>query len=211
MRSAASSAEWLAVYSRKRVVHQWTQLALLARIDCRHVLEVGPGLGLVTAMLINAGYTVDTLDRVPPRFAQPVVRHIERDLEWLSAETIAGYDAILCCETLEHLAWDRVLTVLRAFRASGTPHLVVSVPYVGFQITFDLYANTRTFRQYFSMKKRSGRRFVPGPPGGHQWEVGYKGLPLRLWERVLRDAGWSIVAREFTGHCRSVFHLLSAG
>src|SRR5580692_3081288 len=84
MRSAASSAEWLAVYSRKRVVHQWTQLALLARIDCRHVLEVGPGLGLVTAMLINAGYTVDTLDRVPPRFAQPVVRHIERDLEWLS-------------------------------------------------------------------------------------------------------------------------------
>jgi SAM-dependent methyltransferase len=209
MVAASSPAEWIGYYSRKRIVHQWTQLALLARTDCRRVLEVGPGLGLVTAMLVNAGYTVETLDLQPRRFAQPAVRHIVQDIEQLASDAIAGYDAILCCETLEHVAWDLVPGVLRSFRGSGARHLIVSVPYMGFQITLDLYLNGRTFRQYFSMKKLLALRpFVPEPPGGHQWEVGYKGLPLRLWEQQLRASGWSIVAREFTGHCRSVFHLL---
>ena len=32
---------------------------------------------------------------------------------------------------------------------------------------------------YFSMKKLLSRKdFIPEPPGGHQWEVGYKGHPF---------------------------------
>ncbi|HZT89577.1 MAG TPA: class I SAM-dependent methyltransferase, partial [Stellaceae bacterium] len=204
-----SPTEWLGVYSRKRIIHQWTQLALLSRVECRRVLEVGPGLGLATAMLANAGYEVETLDHVPPRFAHPRVPHIVQDLAELSGEAIAGYDAILCCETLEHLAWDKVPAALQAFRASGARHLIVSVPYAAFQLTLDLYLNARKFEHYFSLKKLSGRRrFVAQPAGGHQWEVGYRDFPLRAWEARLCDNGWSIVARAFTGHTRSVFHLL---
>ena len=204
-------ADWLAYYSRKRVIHQWTQLYLLGTTDCHNVLEIGPALGLVTSLLVNIGYEVTTLDRGPRSFACPNVPHLEKDICELRSDEIAGYDAILCCETLEHIEWGRLCSVLATFRQSGAKYLIVSVPYMGFQIFIELYANSSTLRQYFSMKKLLWRKhFQPEPAGGHQWEVGYKGYPLDLWEKRLTEGGWSIVRRDFTEHCRSVFHLLEA-
>jgi SAM-dependent methyltransferase len=207
-----SKQDWSRYYARKRVLHQWTQVDLLNTVPGRRVLEIGPGMGLVTAMLRNAGYEVETLDNRPRAFAQPDVRHIERDLRQISGGDIAGYDAILCCETLEHIEWPAVGPILAELRRSGAPHLLVSVPYMGLQLTVELYANRHVFRQYFSLKKwLAHKRFHPEPPGGHQWEVGYKGYALPVWERCLREAGWTIRSRVFTEYCRSVFHLLDAG
>jgi SAM-dependent methyltransferase len=211
MDKPVSPATWRAYYTEKRILHQWTQLDLLAGTGARRVLEIGPAYGLVTAMLANAGYEVATLDRVKRVFDSPAGRHIEADVTALSGADIAGYDAILCCETLEHVDWDAVPGVLAALRGSGAKHLIVSVPYHGFQITFDLYLNARALRHYFSMKKLLSRRdFAREPPGGHQWEIGYKGFPLQRWEARLGECGWRIARREFTAHTRSVFHLLEA-
>jgi hypothetical protein len=175
------------------------------------VLEIGPALGLVTSLLVNMGYEVTTLDKGARSFAYPDVPHCEKDICALSPGEIAGHDAILCCETLEHIEWARVGPVLATFRESGARNLIVSVPYMAFQVFFEIYANSSTIRHYFSMKKFPGRKvFRPEPAGGHQWEVGYRGYPLRLWEQRLADSGWSIVDRDFTEHCRSVFHLLKA-
>ncbi|MBV8504884.1 MAG: class I SAM-dependent methyltransferase [Alphaproteobacteria bacterium] len=208
---ATSKAEWLAYYSRKRVIHQWTQLYLLGATDCQSVLEIGPALGFVTSLLVNIGYHVTTLDRGPRSFAYPDVPYLEKDICELRSDDIGGYDAILCCETLEHIAWERVGSVLAAFRQSGAKYLIVSVPYMGFQVFVELYANSSTLRQYFSMKKLLWRKdFQAELPGGHQWEIGYRGYPLKLWEKRLDESGWSILRRHFTEHCRSVFHLLKA-
>lgn len=209
--NAFSRREWNAYYSRKRIVQQWMQLHLLGTIECQKILEVGPAFGLVTSLLVNSGYDVHTLDQVPRVFTYPEVPHLERDICDLCADEIAGYDAILCCETLEHIDWVRVGPVLSTFRASGAKYLIVSVPYMAFQVSLDLYFNRTTFRQYFSMKKLLWRKdFAVEPPGGHQWEVGYRKYPLGVWEDRLQSSGWSIVKREFTEHCRSVFHLLEA-
>jgi hypothetical protein len=152
-------------------------------------------------MLANAGYEVETLDLLQRQFTSPAVRHIAADITALAAHDIAGYDAILCCETLEHIDWQAVPAVLTAFHDSGAKHLVVSVPYMAFQITFDFYLNAQALRHYFSMKKLLSRReFAREPPGGHQWEIGYKGYPLKRWENRLADCGWRIVRREFTAH-----------
>src|SRR5258708_19181161 len=134
MGNTFSMAEWIGYYSRKRVVHQWTQLHLLSTVPCRRVLEIGPAKGLVTAMLVNAGYEVETLDRLPRDFAAPDTRHIEADITALTGSEIAGYDAILCCETLEHVDWNETAGVLAAFRASGAGYLIVSAPYQGLQV-----------------------------------------------------------------------------
>jgi hypothetical protein len=204
--------DWLDYYSRKRILHQWTQVHLLRTIDCEKILEVGPALGLVTSMLVNIGYEVHTLDVAPRAFDYPNVPHHQKDICELRAAEIAGYDAILCCETLEHIEWEKVGSVLSMFRHCGAKYLIVSVPYMAFQIFLELYANSSTFRQYFSMKKLRWRKdFTAEPAGGHQWEVGYKGYPLPRWESRLKDSGWSIMRREFTEHCRSVFHVLKAG
>ena len=205
------TAQWLAYYSRKRIIHQWTQIHLIGATDCCTVLEIGPALGLVTSLLVNIGYDVTTLDTGPRSFAYPNVPHLEKDICELRSDEIAGYDAILCCETLEHIEWGRVGSVLATFRESGARYLIVSVPYMGFQVFIELYANSSTLKQYFSMKKLLWTRdFQAEPPGGHQWEIGYRGYPLKLWEKQLDESGWSILRRDFTEHCRSVFHLLKA-
>jgi hypothetical protein len=204
----ARPQRWLRYYVRKRALQQWMQLELLGRIPVETVLEIGPALGAVTALLANAGYSVTTLDRLPRQFDQPTTAHIETDLMDLQPEQIAGHQAILCCETLEHLDWEDAGAVLRSFHASGAQYLITSVPYMGLQLAFNLYANPRSFQHYFSFKKFSSmREFKRQPKYGHQWEVGYRGYSLRNWERRIEDAGWRIVEREFTAHCRSVFHL----
>jgi len=209
--NAFTREEWNLYYSRKRIIQQWMQVHLLGSLECERVLEVGPALGLVTSLLVNIGYEVHTLDRVPRAFSDPDVPHHERDICELRADEIAGYDAILCCETLEHVAWEGVGSVLSTFRSSGAKYLIVSVPYMAFQIFLEIYLNRRQSRQYFSMKKLLWRKnFTAEPPGGHQWEVGYRGYSLRTWENRLRASGWSIMQREFTEHCRSVFHVLRA-
>jgi SAM-dependent methyltransferase len=204
-------APWIAYCTAKRIGHQWLQVALLNELDARRVLEIGPYLGLVTAMLANAGYDVTTLDAGPQRFASPAVPHIVADLGALAPERVAGFDAILCCETLEHLPWDKVPAVLAALHAARPRHLIVAVPYEAFQLAFSLYLNRHRFEHGFQLKKlRFLERFRPAEPGGHQWEIGYRGLGLKAWQRVLDDAGWRISRRAFTHPCRSVFHVLEA-
>jgi hypothetical protein len=206
-----SKEDWNAYYTRKRIAQQWTQVHLLGTVDCHTVLEVGPALGLVTSLLVNIGYEVHTLDKMPRCFDYPAVPHHQKDILELRADEIAGYDAILCCETLEHIEWERVGSVLSTFRDSGAKYLIISVPYMAFQLFFELYVNSKTLRQYFSMKKFLWRKnFRREPPGGHQWEVGYRGYSLPVWESRLEESGWSIVTRDFTEHCRSVFHVLKA-
>jgi len=74
-----SKAEWIAYYSKKRIEQQWMQLHLLSLTRSERVLEVGPGPGLVTALLVNVGYQVVTLDQAPRAFAYPDIRHLEKD------------------------------------------------------------------------------------------------------------------------------------
>ena len=91
MPNSFSPHQWLSYYTQKRVVHQWTQLDMLAGADAKRVLEIGPAFGLVTAMLVNAGYQVATLDRLPQQFVSPWVPHIEADITAVTAQEIAGF------------------------------------------------------------------------------------------------------------------------
>ena len=200
---------WLDYYTGKRIGHQWMQLNLLGALPARRVPEVGPALGLVTAMLDNAGYEVTTLDLGPPDFERPTRPHIAMNLLELDAGALAGFDAILCCETLEHLPWEAAPGVLRGFAASGARHLVVSVPYEGFQFFLQLYLNRFGVESLSQFKKLRFRRdFAPdADPRGHQWEIGYRGRSVARWESTLAAAGWRIRQRRFTSPCRSIFHV----
>lgn len=206
----ARRREWLRYYGGKRIGQQWLQAHAVAALPARRVLEVGPYLGLVTAMLVNAGLEVTTLDLGEPAFAAPRVPHIRADLRTLAPEDIAGFDAVLCCETLEHLPWAEAGRALATFHASGARHLVVSVPYEGWQLFLRLYANAHGLSRRAYLKSFRGlRRFRPGtPPGAHQWEVGYRGTSLAAWEACIAEAGWRVRRREFTAPCRTVLHVL---
>lgn len=201
---------WFGYYTEKRVPHQWMQVSLLRDLSVRRILEVGPYLGLVTAMLDNAGYDVTTLDITPRHFESPDVAHIRADLTTTPAQRLSGFDLILCCETLEHLTWEQAGKVLRMMAATDARWLITSVPYEGTQLEMWLAINPFRWRRRFTFKGgRSLRRFRPDPdPFGHKWECGFRGYALAAWENALQDSGWRIRRRDFTFGCRSVFHVL---
>jgi SAM-dependent methyltransferase len=206
---AARQAEWFRYYSEKRIVHQWLQVHLLKGLAVGRVLEVGPGLGLVSALLDHAGYRVTTLDRLPAQYDNSRIDHIQADLASVAPERIAGFDAILCCETLEHFAWAEVDGLFDKFRRAAPRYLLTSVPYMGAQLDLRLYLSCWRARRAFSLKLPRGlRRFRPdGDPLGHKWEVGYRDTSLAALEAKLVAAGFRLLRREFTGQTRSVFHL----
>ena len=69
---------WLNYYSKKRITQQWLQLSLLGETDAKSVLEIGPALGGVTAMLVNANYAVTTLDIELKDFKYPETQPYSR-------------------------------------------------------------------------------------------------------------------------------------
>lgn len=206
---------WRQYYTEKRIVHQWFQADLINRLPppgggapVKRVLEVGPYLGVVTALLKNVGYEVTTLDVEPPRPDSVADRHIQVDLRAVKPEQLEGQDCILCCETLEHLAWERVSGVLEVFAASETPWLVISVPYSGLQAGFQLYFNPRrlTKRSFFKFNRH--RRFrCPDPEdfGTHKWEVGYRGFTVEDLRAKLEAAGYAIEREAYTSGTRAIF------
>lgn len=202
-------AAWHAYYSEKRIVHQWMQVDLLKNLPARRVLEIGPHLGLVTAMLATAGYLVSTLDFEGEEPRHGAERHIKADLRTLDPAVISGFDAILICETLEHIPFDEAAEVLRKLAGAGAPWLILSVPYEGPQLGLSLYLNPFLRpRLRFFRKLHFLRRFPP-PKGSawshHRWEIGYRDYPVRRLEKTVRAAGFAITRRTFTSGCRSIF------
>lgn len=160
-------------------------------------------------MLANAGYEVTTLDienRSPGIGAKA---HIAADLRELDPATLPEADALICCETLEHIAWDAIDDVLRRLARSRIPWLILSVPFEGTQIGLKLYANRYTVRRSsFFRKFRFLKRFQPASETEwepHKWEIGYRGYTVEGLKEKLALAGWHAERQDFTDGCRSVF------
>lgn len=211
---AAYQRRWHDYYSEKRIVHQWMQVHLLDGLPVKSVLEIGPYMGLVTALLENAGYRTTTLDvEEAPRagLASQATSVLLGDVRSLGPELASGedFDAILCCETLEHIPYEQVGGVLDRMVSTGIRYLILSVPYMGSQLTFQLYLNGQVARKYTSLKKFMGFKTFADPDGQeawepHKWEIGYRNYPLSDFrDRVAQR--YRILRTEFTAGCRSVF------
>ena len=116
----------------------------------------------------------------------------------------------MCCATLEHIPYPKSVAALRAFREADAPYVLISVPYQGNQLFYQLYVNGMTLASHFSWKKgRARKEFKVDPdPAGHKWEIGYKGRSLESYESMLTEMGFEILRRAFSYPSFAVFHML---
>jgi SAM-dependent methyltransferase len=108
--------------TKERVCSYWHQVDEILTLGASTVLEVGPGNGLVTDWLRQAGVQVTTLD-VDPRLEPDITGSVTQ----IPLEADA-YDAVLCCQVLEHLPFTEAERALHELARVARLGAVLSVP-----------------------------------------------------------------------------------
>lgn len=205
--------EFYRYYDKKRMLHQQKQLEMLRDVPGDQLVEIGPFLGFATALFQAAGFEVKTVDAgTNAVFGKLTVKeHVQSNVRDVTPEMIKGADALVCCETLEHLPFSESERVLGVFRDSEIPYVLISVPYRCFSI--DVRIMKSKFSSFFSwivkFPSKKFQEFVPDPsdPDGHKWELGYKGYPVERLLSALDRTGFDVEAIEYVGVSRSIMIL----
>lgn len=151
------------------------------------IMEIGVGNGLATQLLREDGHAVTTFD---------IDRRLNPDIEGSIVDNDLSdgqFDAILCCQVLEHLPWEEVPKALAQIHRIVGSGAVISVPTVQRVTGFF----------YFSAKRNGKRQFqVPflsktGQPmrvkgDSHYWELGANKTD-KEFEALIVGAGFRIV------------------
>ena len=204
--------EWARYYGTKRIRQMLMQVHFLASVEVETVLEIGPYYGLTTALLDNAGFEVTTADlNDEPAFWRPNRPHFQMNIDNPDVDAMRGFDAIMCCATLEHVQYEESIEAMKAFKAAEPEYVLVSIPYRSWQIFGELFITARKFHHKFWWRKLTGFETFKEheDPLGHKWEIGYKGYPLKKVERdLIHDVGYDIVASDFSFPACTAFWLL---
>lgn len=108
-----------------------------------------------------------------------------------------SFDAILCCQVLEHLPFERVETALKEMTRISN-YMVISLPYFSVYISITLDANVFSWikRKRFKPKNFLMRLPFPLPhkfDGAHYWEIGKRGYPLKVIRKLFQKCGLKIL------------------
>jgi hypothetical protein len=152
--------------------------------DCRSVLVVGPGQGLVVPVLHWRGYTVDTFD-IDATFKPDHVGSAHD----LSRFTARQFDAIIASHVLEHLPetyLDRALGEIARVARHALIYLPVAGRYAEVRVRpgfagIDWQVRLNLFN-YLDRPDGLTRRYMSGE---HYWEVGRRGFGVRALSRRL--------------------------
>lgn len=111
--------------------------------------------------------------------------------------TEGAFDAVLCCQVLEHLPFDSFPGALRQLRRVTRGHVILSLPDVR------MYAGLRVRLPKMGSKTFavSLERPTIGPyeyDGEHHWEIGYRGTRFADVRQRILEAGF---------RCRRVYRL----
>ena len=91
MANSFSRAAWHSYYCQETHRPPMAAGAPARRLECERILAIGPGLGLVTSLLVNLGYEVETLDVLPRAFDVPRCAAPAEGRRELRSAEIAGY------------------------------------------------------------------------------------------------------------------------
>ena len=160
--------------------------------DSGEVLELGPGPGAMTKVMVDRGCHVTVIENDPGALdvlgalgVNIVAANLD-ELDWVECLKGRQFDAILACDVLEHLRSPD--TVLRALRTLLKPNgrLIISVPNVSYGgIVSGLIQGAFDYTQTGLLDKTHIRFFT-----------------RRSMERLLLELGWS--PRHWEPYCQTL-------
>lgn len=164
-REAYFSDNYFSLRQLGSVAHQ---LHLIWKMRPRNVLEIGPGNGLVSVCLRQAGIPVTTVDINP---------HLEPDicapLHEVPSHIQDRFDLVLCCEVLEHMPLAELDDNLDVLRSMGQ-RLLLTLPNSSYSLGFGGLAFIPRYTTWLvdlNIDLPLWKRPIKGT--AHFWEVGY--------------------------------------
>lgn len=205
---------WSRTYnSKERICSFWHQLDEMLTLDAETVLEIGPGSGIVTDWLQRAGISVTTLD-IDSALGAEVEASITERLPFEDN----SFDAVLCCQVLEHIPFDEIGKALREIRRVSRLGTVISLPDsrpwfgISYPLYFGIYVNAvrgwipaRRFAGVRAVLRRKIRlrdylfvRLIPlnWTRGGSVWEMKRPPIPHGQWRPDTGDEHYYEIGAE---------------
>lgn len=175
----------LAYNHKGRWLHYWRQINLVLKSEAKNVLEIGPGIGIVTKFLKEVGLKVTTVDIDPelkPDEIASVLNLPFRDNE---------FDLVLAAEVLEHLPFEDFQKALFEIKRVTKKDAIISLPdsrRVLFNIFFTFYLmKPKSFLIRMPTLKR--HQF----DGQHYWEIGKLGFSCSKIKQEIKGVGFKII------------------
>ena len=168
-----------------RFISYFYQIDLVRKLSPKSILEIGVGNKTVSNYLKQSGFNVITCD-INPKSNPDYVADI-RNLPFEKERV----DLVLACEVLEHISFKEVELALKELRRVTKKYVVISIPYISFDIDWVLKTPRmkRIFKQsYLRLLLRLPlvfwkRKFT----GGHYWEMGTKNYPISKIRKLLKQ------------------------
>jgi len=160
------------------------QIQAVLRSGAASVLEVGPGAGVVSRFLRDAGLRVVSLDLDPATRPEVVA-----DMIHLPVASDA-VDALLCCQVLEHVPYTLAEKALAELRRVTRGSAVVSVPDVTPYYYLDMAIPKLRISRRWSVPWHRPRPMTFD--GQHHWSLGVGHVDGERFRASLAEAGWTV-------------------
>lgn len=149
--------------------------------NCKNVLYIGMGDGIVTDILKKTGKNVKTLDfdkALKPDYVGSVTE-IKKALkkDWNK------FDVILCCQVLEHIPFSEFDNTIKQLAECTKKRLIISLPNANKKITFSV-TGLRPLgnrKKLLLIKRHMKENWDIDRDGNHEhyWEIDAKGCPTQ--------------------------------
>lgn len=155
----------------------------------RRILEIGPGNGIVSRILRDMDFEVETLD-IDERLG---IDHSGSITDENLAEKLAGkFDLVIACQILEHIKYEDFHRALRNIKVIA-PNAIISLPHTELNSRFFhlsliaplIWQLNLSWKLVFNPVRHEFN-------GEHYWDMGTKGFPIRKIKHDIIKKGWQI-------------------
>jgi SAM-dependent methyltransferase len=168
-------------------IRYYEVLKSIYKYDCKRILEIGSGSGILTDLL-RPDHAFCLMD-----FNANLKPDIVGDVRGFYSSLSDNFDGIIACEILEHIEFSEVRPTLRNFYRYLKPNgkVFITVPHRNPFISFISVFNTWYPKTIIVNRIRNVYHKKPVDPY-HKWEIGY-GASRNECEFIFREVGFKII------------------